>query len=115
MTTALALVLLAGPVLVACSSGGRRPVVSLADVELPPGLERYEGGYETTLDFAAGLATQSQPDTRPSDVEYFVGSAGRWHVKTDQGDQYLSWGTIPFSTGDGNFYHLFALYLTQPG
>jgi hypothetical protein len=118
--------------------------VTLDDIELPPNLEHYRGSYDPTLQTAAGLSIESQPNGLVPDIGYFVGSAdeadldqwfssaasragfepppkkpepvwgsGRWRAKTSHGDQYLSWGTIPLSTGDGNIYYVFALYLTQ--
>ena len=50
--------------------GGGQPV-TLADIPIPPGLERYEGAAETTLDSMLAVANQAQARPgAPPQIDY---------------------------------------------
>lgn len=119
---------------VGCSSP---PPVAIGDIELPPGVESYEGAEEVPIDFLLSQVIETLPDDTDLDYQIFypagattdvnqwltgaVARAGfeesdgdvvavesRWH----RGDQTLTWTTVPFTGDNGAVTDLLVIMTT---
>ena len=121
-------------VTVGCSSP---PPVAIGDIELPPGVESYEGAEEVPIDFLLSQVIETLPDDTDLDYQvYYPGGAtadvnqwlsgavaragfeesdgdvvaveSRWH----RGDQTLTWATVPFVSESGAVTDLLVIMTT---
>ncbi len=119
---------------VGCSSP---PPLAIGDIELPPGVESYEGAEEVPIDLLLSQVIETLPDDTDLDYQIFypaaattdvnqwltgaVARAGfeesdgdvvsvesRWH----RGDQTLTWATVPFTADNGAVTELLIMMLT---
>ncbi len=118
---------------VGCSSP---PPIEIGDIELPPGVESYEGAEEVPIDFLLSQVIETLPDDTELDYQVYypagasdvnqwltgaVARAGfeesggdvvsvesRWH----RGDQTLTWATVPFTADNGAVTDLLVIMLT---
>jgi len=122
---------------VGCSSPSP---VGIDDVEMPPGVESYEGAQEVPIDFLLSQVIETLPDGTDLDYRiYYPGGAttdvnqwlsgavaragfeesdgdviaveSRWH----RGDQTLTWASVPFISDNGTRTDLLVLMLTTEG
>lgn len=130
--------LAAGAVLLAaCSSPAP---ITIDKVELPPGLESYEGAEEPTIDLLLSQVIETLPEEADLDYaiydptslaadldQWFAGSLSRSGFETsdgdlvlvsgryERGDQTFTWATIPFNQPDGSVIDLvIVMLITEP-
>ena len=119
---------------VGCSSP---PPIDIADIELPPGVERYEGPEESVVDLLLIQAIETLPDDTDLDYEilyaadatadpdqWLPGAVARAGFEESDGEvvsvesrwtrggQTLTWATTPFNHDDGSVTELLILMLT---
>lgn len=121
----------------ACSSPAP---IGIDDIELPPGLETYEGAEEPTIDLLLSQVIETLPDGADLDYaiydptslaadldQWFGGALARAGFEAsdgdlvlvsgryERGDQTFTWATIPFNQADGSVTDLVILMLTTDG